>query len=177
MRKRNILIDALPRDVYETIADRFETVTLERGVVLHEPGQEIRHLYFPIDCLVSITITSAEGKTVETGACGNREVIGVNAFMGGSETTQTKYVVQVGGEALKIAAQPLQDAFDENRSVRTVLLKYTLVASAFQKQGFITIHRNLTRICDAAAIARLSCGCYQILADEYDRLLGVRPQF
>lgn len=230
--KRNMLLDAMPRDAYSSIAHRFETVALERGVVLHEPGQTIDHLYFPIDCLVSITVTSAEGKTVETGACGNREVVGVNAFMGGRETTQTKYNAQVAGRALKIEAEPLKDAFNENRSMRDVLLKYTqafiaqisqnaacnrlhgleqryarwlletrdrvqtddiqltqefmsemlgvqrpsvsLIAGEFQKRGLITITRGLTRIVDASGVASLSCGCFQVLADEYDRLLGLR---
>lgn len=45
-----------------------------------------------------------EGETVETGAVGRREVVGINAFMGGRETAQTKYIRGVrpaaGGKAL-----------------------------------------------------------------------------
>src|SRR5687768_18548559 len=67
----------------------------------------------------------AGGKTAEAGAVGNREGVGVNAFMGGSETNQTEYVVQIEGEALKMEAHPLLDAFDSNKAVRDGFLKYT----------------------------------------------------
>jgi hypothetical protein len=72
-----------------------ERVWLERGKILHQPGDTIRDLYFPIDCLLSITITMSDGTTAETGVVGIREAIGVNAFMGGKETTQTQYITAV----------------------------------------------------------------------------------
>jgi CRP-like cAMP-binding protein len=117
-------------------------LSIKRGEVLHEPGQPIRHLYFPLTCLVSITITSREGKTVETGVVGNREMVGVNAFMGGWETTQTRYVVQIPGDAMKIAAAPLLEAFDQNKAVRDVLLKYTqaLIAQISQNAACQRLH-------------------------------------
>ncbi|HUQ73731.1 MAG TPA: Crp/Fnr family transcriptional regulator [Burkholderiales bacterium] len=122
---RNLLLDALPKDVTDGLQPYVERQKLERGKVLHSPGDTIKHLYFPLNCLVSITVTVSEGKTAEAGAVGNREVVGVNAFMGGRETNQTEYIVQIEGEALKIEAQPLRDAFDSNKAVRDVFLKYT----------------------------------------------------
>ena len=62
--------------------------------------------------------------------------------MGGSETNQTEYVVQIEGEALKIEAQPLLDAFDSNKSVRDVFLKYTqaYIAQLSQNVGCNRLH-------------------------------------
>jgi len=121
----NNLLDALPRDLYRSLERTMERLMLKRGVVLHRPGRPIRHLYFPLTCLVSITITMKEGKTVECGVAGSREMAGVNAFMGGWETTQTLYQVQVPGYAVKMPAGPLLEAFDQHKAVRDVLLKYT----------------------------------------------------
>lgn len=139
---RNRLLDALPQDVTAGLQSDFERVSLERGKVLHHPGETIRHLYFPLSCLVSITVTMREGKTAEAGAAGNREVVGVNAFMGGSETNQTEYVVQIEGEALKMEAQPLLDAFNSNKAVRDVFLKYTqaYIAQLSQNVGCNRLH-------------------------------------
>jgi CRP-like cAMP-binding protein len=139
---RNRLLDALPHDVASGFQSHFERVSLERGNILHHPGDTIGHLYFPLNCLVSITVTMREGKTAEAGAVGNREVVGVNAFMGGSETNQTEYVVQIEGEALKIEAQPLLDAFDSNKAVRDVFLKYTqaYIAQLSQNVGCNRLH-------------------------------------
>ena len=139
---RNRLLEALPQDVTDGLQRYFERVTLPRGKVLHHPGDTILHLYFPLNCLVSITITMSEGKTAEAGAVGNREVVGVNAFMGGSETNQTEYIVQIEGDALKMEAQPLRDAFDSNKAVRDVFLKYTqaYIAQLSQNVGCNRLH-------------------------------------
>src|SRR5688572_3888760 len=139
---RNRLLDALPQDVTHGFQRYFERVSLERGKVLHHPGDTIRHLYFPLNCLVSITVTMSEGKTAETGVVGNREVVGVNAFMGGRETTQTQYVVQVEGSAFKMEAAPLLEAFDTNKEVRAVLLKYTqaMIAQISQNAACNRLH-------------------------------------
>jgi CRP-like cAMP-binding protein len=125
MSIKNLLLACLPRDVYARIEGDLKPVSLSRGEVLHRPGEIIRTLYFPITCLISITVTMGEGETVETGAVGRREVVGINAFMGGRETTQTEYVVQVSGEALKIAADPLKEEFNRNAEMRALMLKYT----------------------------------------------------
>ena len=230
MQRHNRLIDALPQDIYDELVQRFELVSLTSGVVLHRPLEVITHLYFPLNCLISVTVAMAEGKTVETGAVGNREVAGINAFMGGSETTQTEYIVQMAGDALRIEAQPLLQAFDENKAVRAVLLKYTqamiaqisqntgcnrvhditqryarwmlevrdriqsddlhitqefisemlgvrrptvsVAATALQARGLITIERGVTRVIDSEGVQEVACECYQVLQDEYDRLLG-----
>ncbi|HVS31190.1 MAG TPA: Crp/Fnr family transcriptional regulator [Thermoanaerobaculia bacterium] len=125
MRKTNRLLDALPRDVFARLERQCETLALTNGRVLHKAGEVIRELYFPLDCMISITVTMQSGKTAETGVIGNREVAGINAFMGGRETTQTEYEVQIPGTAVRMPAAELKREFDHNRDVRDVLLKYT----------------------------------------------------
>jgi len=124
-RPDNRLLASLPQDAYETIESHLERLPLARGTVLHEPGRAIRDLYFPLDCLVSVTVTMRDGRTAETGVVGRREVAGINAFMGGRETTQTEYVVQVAGEAVRVPADPLREEFDRSKPLRAVLLNYT----------------------------------------------------
>ena len=142
MNIKNLLLDSLPRDVYERIEPRLKSVSLSRGKVLHSPGEEIRDLYFPTTCMISITVTMSGGQTVEVGVIGNREVVGINAFMGGRETTQTEYVVQIPGDALRIAADPLKDEFNRNTEMRDVMLKYTqaLIAQISQNVACNRLH-------------------------------------
>jgi CRP-like cAMP-binding protein len=124
-RPENRLLAALPRDAYARIEPHLEWRSLERGLVLHRPGEAIRDLYFPLDAMISVTVTMRDGRTAETGVVGRREVVGINAFMGGRETTQTEYVVQVPGEAVRVPADPLREEFDRNQDLRAVLLRYT----------------------------------------------------
>lgn len=125
MAAQNHLLDALPYELYESITPALSQVTLEQGQRLHEPGELITDLYFPLDCALSITTTMSDGSTTETGIVGKREVIGINAFMGGRETTQTAYVVQVAGSAMRIRANVLLKEFDRNKQMRDVMLRYT----------------------------------------------------
>ncbi len=128
--------------LYKKLEPNLTKVYLEQGVILHEPGDILEFLYFPLDCLLSVTITMANGNTAETGVIGNREILGVNAFMGGSETTQTEYVVQIAGEAVKVPAKPLLEEFDTNKELRDILLRYTqaLIAQISQTTACNRLH-------------------------------------
>jgi glycyl-tRNA synthetase alpha subunit len=99
-------------------------IPLFRGQVIHKPGDKIRALYLPATCMISVTVSMRDGRT-EAGAIGSREVVGINAFMGGRETTQTEYVVQLPGEAIKIEANSITAGFDRNAEMRDVMLRYT----------------------------------------------------
>jgi CRP-like cAMP-binding protein len=230
MRPPNLLLAALPADVRDRLGRHTRTVDLPHGEVLQRPDQAIETVYFPLDCLISVTVTMLDGRTVEAGAVGSREMVGVNAFMGGRETTQTEYVTQVPGAAVRLPAQPLLDEFDRVKAVRDVLLRYTQayiaqlsqnvacnrahtieqrlarwllevrdrvhaddagisheflsqmlgvrragvtdVLGALAGRGLVELGRKSIRVADAGGLERVSCECFRVLRDEYDRLLG-----
>jgi CRP-like cAMP-binding protein len=232
MNPKNLLLTHLPREVYDRIEPDLELVSLSNGEIIHKPGEPIRLLYFPETCMISITVRMGDGRTVEAGAIGRREVVGINAFMGGRETTQTEYIVQLPGAAFKIAAEPLQIEFNRNTEMRDLMLKYTqaMIAQISQnvacnrlhdmdqrcarwllevrdriesdtfplthefiaemlgvrrsgvsetalklkEKGVIEYARGHIEITDVEGLKNLSCECYEVLKDEYDRLLGVR---
>lgn len=121
----NILLDRLPNAVRKRLQPELKPVSLALGKVLHKPGDKITALYFPTTCMISVTVAMRDGRTVEAGAIGNREVVGINALMGGREMTQTEYIVQLAGEAMKIDAEPLKTEFNRNTEMRDVMLRYT----------------------------------------------------
>jgi CRP-like cAMP-binding protein len=141
-RPANLLLGSFPESAYDRIAPHLEHVALERGKILHQPGEEIRDLYFPLDALISVTVTMRNGRTSETGVVGRREVVGINAFMGGRETTQTEYVVQVDGAAVRVAAEPLREQFDRDPALRHVLLGFTqaMFAQVTQNAACNSLH-------------------------------------
>lgn len=147
MNTGNRLLDRLPEEVVKRLEPDFERVYLEHHQVVHRPGEEIKFLYFPLTCMISITVTMQGGRTVETGAVGSREVAGINAFMGGNATTQTEYNTQLPGDAIKISAQPIKEEFDRNSSLRSALLKYTqaMIAQISQNVGCNRIHEMHSR--------------------------------
>ncbi|GAB4386118.1 MAG: Crp/Fnr family transcriptional regulator [Elainellaceae cyanobacterium] len=143
MAIENRLLTALPHELYRKFAPDLKKVALQRGEHLHRPGEPINTLYFPLDCVISITITTCDGATAETGLVGRREVVGINAFMGGRETTQTTYIVQVPGSAMKIDARVLSEEFDRNQHLRSVMLRYTqaFIAQISQTTACNSLHK------------------------------------
>jgi CRP-like cAMP-binding protein len=132
---QNRLLGALPVDTIARWKPHMRTVDLAHGRILHRPDQPIEDVYFPLDCMISVTVTTAEGRTAEAGAVGSREMVGVNAFMGGRETNQTEYVTQIAGSAVTMPARPLLDEFDRLKAVRDVLLRYTQAYIAHLSQN------------------------------------------
>jgi len=143
MTAQNHLLRAMPQALRDKFAPYLKQVELERGDRLHEPGEVIRELYFPLDCVLSITLTLSDGTTAETGLVGKREVIGINAFMGGRETTQTTYIVQIPGSAMKMDAQVLRKEFDLNQDLRGTMLRYTqaFIAQVSQTTACNSLHK------------------------------------
>jgi CRP-like cAMP-binding protein len=125
MAPENLLLTAFPPNLYKQLKKNMEQVELSYGEILNRPGETIEEVYFPLTCLISVTITMMDGITVEAGVVGSREMVGINAFMGGRETTQTEYIVQVPGKAVRMKAHLLLHEFDTNKSLRDVMLKYT----------------------------------------------------
>lgn len=148
MGSDNLLLAALPREVVERLGRHTRTVALPHGEVLHRPGKPIRDVYFPLDCLISVTVTMSEGRTAEAGMVGRREMVGVNAFMGGRETNQTEYVCQSPGAAVRMTAAPLLDEFDRVKGVRDVMLRYTqaYIAQLSQNVGCNRMHNIEQRL-------------------------------
>lgn len=125
MKPENQILANLSADVYQRLAPYFVDVTLEQGKIIYIPGEPLPHLYFPLDCLLSLTITMQNGAMAEVGMIGSREVFGINAFMGRRETTQTECTAQIAGSAIKIDAQVVRQEFDRNEQLRDLLLRST----------------------------------------------------
>lgn len=175
---RNSLLSVLSPQTYEKLAPTLKQVSLEQGTILHRPDEVIQDVYFPIDCLLSITLTMQDGATTETGLVGNREMLGVNAFMGGKETTQTEYIVQIPGTAIRADAQRLLEEFDRNKELRDVLLRYTqaLIAQISQTTACNRLHSLEQRFGRwlLEAQDRLGSDDVKLTQEFISNMLGVR---
>jgi CRP-like cAMP-binding protein len=142
----NVLLNHLPTDVLGRLEGHLAPVVLMQGQILHKPGDKIRALYFPTTSLISVTVKMRGGKSIETGAIGSREVVGINALMSGDETTQTEYIVRLSGDAIRVEAGVLRHEFDRNTELRDVMLRYTqaFIAQTSQNVGCNRLH-NLNR--------------------------------
>lgn len=142
MNAHNQILTSLSADVRDRLAPHCNSVTLAQGEVMYRPGDTLTQLYFPTNCLFSVTITMQDGSVAEVGMVGSRDVLGIHAFLSNQNIIQTEYVVQVPGEAVKIAAPILRQEFDRNGELRDVLLRYAqaFVAQVSQTAACNSLH-------------------------------------
>ncbi|MEP0872075.1 Crp/Fnr family transcriptional regulator [Trichocoleus desertorum AS-A10] len=148
MTAENQILAVLSADVLDRLKPHLSRVTLALAEVIHRPGEPLSHLYFPIDCLFSITLTMQNGATAEVGIVGNRDVLGINALMGNREMTQTEYMVQGAGSALKIEAHVMQQEFNRHGELHDLLLRYSqaFLAQVSQTAACNSLHKLEQRL-------------------------------
>jgi CRP-like cAMP-binding protein len=121
---KNHLLAALPAAEFDRIEPRLEGVSLTLGEVLYESGDRMTHVYFPTTAIISLLYIMENGATAEIGIAGSNGLVGIALFMGG-ETTSNRAVVQSGGDAVRMKARDVQDAFSLGGVFQSVLLRYT----------------------------------------------------
>jgi PAS domain S-box-containing protein len=99
----NGLLAALPRKDYRGLLAGLKPVTLTCGEVLHEPGEPIRHVYFPNDCLVSLLTTVEDRHSLEVGLVGREGMVGISVALG-MDVASVRALVQGTGTAMRMDA-------------------------------------------------------------------------
>src|SRR5580658_2316721 len=120
----NRVLAAIPPKDYQRLRAQLEPVTLKFERILYEPGQAIRHVYFPIDCLVSLLTAVDKRRTLEVGMIGNEGMTGM-PFILGMGVSGVRALVQGGGKALRIAAVPFRTEFNRSRPLQRAMFRYT----------------------------------------------------
>jgi CRP-like cAMP-binding protein len=121
---QNHLLDALPASDYERLASHLELVPMRLGDVLYESGSQLRYVYFPTTCILSLLYVMEDGSSAEIAIVGNEGILGISLFMGG-ETTPSRAVVQSAGHAFRLKAALLKNEFGRFGPTMHLLLRYT----------------------------------------------------
>ena len=122
--QQNYLLGALPPAERERLFPHLELIDLPLGKVLYESGDELRHVYFPTDSIVSLLYVLENGASAEISLVGNEGLIGIALFMGG-ETTPRRAIVQSAGYAYRLIGRRLKEEFHRNGDMQLLMLRYT----------------------------------------------------
>ncbi|MEQ8660388.1 MAG: Crp/Fnr family transcriptional regulator [Gammaproteobacteria bacterium] len=122
--RQNNILGALPDDDFERLQPTLERVDLSLAAVLYEPGDTMRHVYFPTDAIVSLLYVMESGASAEISVVGNDGVVGIALFMGG-ESTSSRAIVQSAGVAYRMRGEVLKAEFNRHGMMMQVLLRYT----------------------------------------------------
>nr|MDP2191838.1 Crp/Fnr family transcriptional regulator [Rhodoferax sp.] len=121
---QNHLLAALPPVEFEPLAVHLELLPMALGQMLYEPGEQLRHAYFPTTAIVSLHYVTESGSSSETAGVGNEGIIGISLFMGG-DTTPSSAVVQTADHAYRLERHLLQQEFNRAGLMQRLLLRYT----------------------------------------------------
>ncbi|OAH98897.1 Crp/Fnr family transcriptional regulator [Methylomonas methanica] len=122
--QHNHLLNALPDAEYQRLLPHLERVEMPLGEVIYESGGELRYVYFPTTCIVSLLYVMENGASAEIAVVGNDGIIGVALFMGGGGMPN-RAVVQSAGHAYRLRGQLLMQEFNRYEGMLHLLLRYT----------------------------------------------------
>jgi CRP-like cAMP-binding protein len=125
----NQILASLSQADFSQIAALLRDVTPEQGHVLHEPGDEIEHIYFPYTGMISLLAVLKDGKAIETATVGREGVVGAMAGLG-LHAALARAVVQVPMIGAQIAAAPFRKAVQQSNELRDLIVKYNQVLLA-----------------------------------------------
>jgi CRP-like cAMP-binding protein len=120
----NRLLAALPAKEYERLLAGFEQVKLTYGEVLYESGEQMQHVYFPSDCVVSL-LTVVEGhRALEVGLVGREGMIGSRLALS-ITTASVRALVQGTGTAVRIKSDCFLQELQRSPMLQRALLHFT----------------------------------------------------
>ena len=146
--RSNRLLAALEMEDFALLEPHFESVTLSLGQVLYEPGDPIRHVYFPHDAMISLVNVMEDGDTVEIAIFGRE---GASGLLGALVTREAfgQYTVQMAGTASRISYKQLDAVRSVRPKLRRLLNNYgeALLAQTFQTVACNAVHVVEARCC------------------------------
>jgi CRP-like cAMP-binding protein len=176
---QNYLLAALPTEEFERLSAHLELVHMPLGEILYEPGEQLRHAYFPTTSIVSLHHVMESGASAESAGVGNEGVVGVSLFMGG-DTTPSSAVVHTAGHAYRLEGRLLKQEFNRAGLMQRLLLRYTqaLITQMTQTAACNRHHSVEQQLCRwlLLTLDRLPSRELVMTQELVARMLGVRRE-
>lgn len=175
----NHLLAALSPAERERLDPDLRLVPMPLGKVLYESGDVLRHVYFPVDSIVSLLYVLENGASAEISVVGKEGLIGVALFMGG-ETTPSRAIVQSAGHAYRLPGTLLKEEFHRSGGLQLLLLRYTqsLITQMAQTAVCNRHHSVDQQLCRwlLLSLDRLASNELRMTQELIANMLGVRRE-
>jgi CRP-like cAMP-binding protein len=173
----NLLLSNLPGEALEALRPHFERVSLKHGQHAIVPDEFIRHFYFPVSCLLSMVTTMVDGASVECNTVGREGVSGIPVLLDATSTPMPTFC-QVPGEAIRVKAEEVKDAYERDRGVRKYFNRYihTVIVNGSHSAACNRLHNLEERLARWLLMSSDGIGSDEVaLTHEYLAvMLGVR---
>src|ERR1039457_5287122 len=173
----NSLLAALPRKECRHLIDELEQVALTYGEVLYEPGEEIGHVYFPNDSLVSLLTLVDQHQALEVGLVGREGMVGIPLVLETS-ISPVRALVQGTGTAMRMKAAPFLKELRQSHALQRELHRYThtLMAQITQTAACNRFHVVEARLARWLLMTndRMQSSTFRLTQEFLSQMLGVR---
>jgi CRP-like cAMP-binding protein len=122
IERQNRILAAMNAASRARVVSRIEQVELQSGQVLFEPGDTLRHAYFPITSILSLLAILRDGSAVVTAVVGSEGGFGLLAGMG-TRRPIVRCIVQIGGLALRARIGRVREEFGRSEQARTLIME------------------------------------------------------
>jgi CRP-like cAMP-binding protein len=176
-QRTNRLLSLLSDSDYERLRPHLSQVVFDYRKSLYEASRPIEHIYFPVDGLASLVITTADGASAEVGTIGNEGVVGLPVCLGDRDAPSSVYV-QVPGTALSTDVRIFRSELERSPTLQLIMLRY---AHAFfnqvaQSAACIHLHKVEQRCCRWLLMTRdrMPADDFLLTHEFLGMMLGVR---
>jgi CRP-like cAMP-binding protein len=176
-QRTNRLLSLLSDDDYERLRPHLSPVVFDYRKSLYEASRPIEQVYFPVDGVASLVLTTAEGASAEVGTIGSEGMVGLPVCLGDRHAPSSVYV-QVPGTALGMDARLFRGELDRSPTLNLIMLRY---AHAFfnqvaQSAACAHLHRVEQRCCRWLLMTRdrMPSGDFLLTQEFLGMMLGVR---
>lgn len=173
----NLLLAKLPGEELERLRPHFDRVSLYHGEHAIVPDEPIRHVYFPLTCLLSLVTLMGDGSMAESGSIGREGMSGIPVLLDATQTPMPTFT-QIPGEAIRVRAGVIKEAYDRGGRLRCLLNRYmhTVIVVGSHATACNALHKIEERMCKWLLMSSDGVGSDTLnLTHEYlSTMLGVR---
>ena len=177
-RRTNRLLSLLSDDDYERLRPHLSPVAFDYRKSLYEVSRPIEQVYFPVDGVASLVITTAEGSSAEVGTIGSEGMVGLPICLGDRSAPSSAVYVQVPGSALRMEAGLFRRELERSPTLHLIMLRYahTFFNQVAQSAACAHLHKVEQRCCRWLLMTRdrMPSDDFLLTQEFLGMMLGVR---
>ncbi|NML24141.1 Crp/Fnr family transcriptional regulator [Zoogloea dura] len=173
----NRLLAALPPQENARLLAHCDTVDLQFAEVLAEPGEPIRHVWFPTGSAIAQIRRIDAHASLEVGLIGDEGALGIPLALDATESS-LRALVQAPGGALRISAPAFCRVLEDSPALSRILRQYihVLMGQLAQTAGCTRFHLLEPRLARWLLMTqdRTHSNGFHITHEFLAQILGVR---
>jgi CRP-like cAMP-binding protein len=173
----NAILASLSAGDAAALRPHLQRVHLPQKAVLHDAGDLVKSVCFPIDAVISLVVTLATGETTEAAMVGYDGAVGTASALDG-KIAMSQAIVQLSGDAMVCDSAVFRSAALQSESLISMVVRHeqALFAQAQQSTACMANHEVEARLCRWLLRARDLSGSDDLpFTQEFlAEMLGVR---